>query len=242
MSRPFAAFDIDGTLIRWQLYHALADELAKSGHIDKKTFARIKGSRMNWKQRSHVDSFEEYETGLVGLLEQALTTISEAGFEKASLAVMAEYKDQVYMYTRDLIKDLKSQDYLLFAVSASPSLLVGMIAKHYDFDDFGGSIYEVKDGYFTGKVELLKSTAKPDFLRKLVVKHNASWQGSIAVGDSEGDIPMLSIVERPLAFNPTRELFEHAQRSGWRIAVERKNMTYEMEPKNGSYILAETNS
>ncbi len=29
MSQPFAVFDIDGTIIRWQLYHALADELAK---------------------------------------------------------------------------------------------------------------------------------------------------------------------------------------------------------------------
>ena len=34
----FAVFDIDGTLIRWQLYHAIADELAKSGHIDAETY------------------------------------------------------------------------------------------------------------------------------------------------------------------------------------------------------------
>ena len=34
MPRPFAVFDIDGTIIRWQLYHALADELA-SLRIDR---------------------------------------------------------------------------------------------------------------------------------------------------------------------------------------------------------------
>jgi phosphoserine phosphatase len=49
---------------------------------------------------------------------------------------------------------------------------------------------------------------------------------------------MLSIVEQPLAFNPTKELFSHARKSGWRVVIERKNMTYELESQNGSYILA----
>ena len=33
-SRPFAVFDIDGTLIRWQLYHAVADDMAKQNIIN----------------------------------------------------------------------------------------------------------------------------------------------------------------------------------------------------------------
>jgi HAD superfamily hydrolase (TIGR01490 family) len=241
MSRPFAAFDIDGTLIRWQLYHALADELARTGHIDRAAYARVKQIRMNWKQRSHENSFEEYERALVALVETALTSIKLTDFEKACRRVIDEYKDQVYTYTRDLIKDLKAEDYLIFAISASQSQIVGMVAEHYGFDDFGGSEYEVKAGYFTGKVKLLKSSAKPEYLRGLVAKHDASWQDSIAVGDSESDIPMLSIVEQPIAFNPTKELFEHARNHGWKIAVERKNMTYELEPQDGSYILAQTN-
>lgn len=241
MSRPFAAFDIDGTLIRWQLYHAMADELARRGHIEGAAYQKIKDIRMAWKQRSHADSFDEYERGLVGLLETALTKIKESDFEAASHSVLEEYRDQVYAYTRDLIKKLRTDNYLLFAVSASPSLLVKLIAEYYQFDDYGGSVYEIKDGYFTGNLDLLKSTAKPEFLKKLVEKHGASWQRSIAVGDSEGDIPMLSIVERPLAFNPSRELFDHAKKAGWKIAIERKNMTYELEPQDGSYILAQTN-
>jgi HAD superfamily hydrolase (TIGR01490 family) len=238
MSRPFAAFDIDGTLIRWQLYHALADELAQTGLIDQAVFQQIKDIRMTWKQRSHANSFDEYERGLVALVETALTKISLSDFEQACQRVIEEYKDQVYTYTRNMIKELKAKNYLLFAISASQSQIVGMVAEHYGFDDFGGSEYEVKNGYFTGRVELLKSAAKPEFLRTLVEKHGANWQESIAVGDSESDIPMLSIVEQPLAFNPTKELFSHARKSGWRVVVERKNMTYELESQDGSYILA----
>ena len=38
--RPFAVFDIDGTLIRWQLYHSIADTLARLGHIEPKLTGR----------------------------------------------------------------------------------------------------------------------------------------------------------------------------------------------------------
>jgi len=109
-------------------------------------------------------------------------------------------------------------------------------------NDAGGSRYEVKNGRFTGKADILKSDRKPIFLKELVTRHNADWQGSIGVGDSEGDMPMLSTVEQPIAFNPTRELFEHARREQWKVVVERKNMIYHLEPKNGSFVLAQTDA
>lgn len=84
------------------------------------------------------------------------------------------------------------------------------------------------------------SERKPEKLNELVTKHGASWTDSIAVGDSEGDIPMLSAVERPIAFNPTKMLFDKAKEQGWSIVIERKNMVYRLEPSDGSYLLAQT--
>jgi phosphoserine phosphatase len=156
--------------------------------------------------------------------------------------VLDTYKDQVYRYTRDLIKDLKRQDYFLFAISASQDMIVNLLAMYYGFDDAGGSSYEVKKGHFTGKSQILKSERKPMFLKQLVKKHGASWQGSIAVGDSEGDIDMLAAVEQPIAFNPSKKLFDHARQQGWPIVIERKNVIYQLEPKDGKYVLAETGS
>ena len=65
----------------------------------------------------------------------------------------------------------------------------------------------------------------------------ADWSGSVGVGDSESDIPMLSTVERPIAFNPTRNLYEHAVEHAWPVVVERKNMIYKLEPHDGVYRL-----
>ena len=242
MSRPFAVFDIDGTLIRWQLYHALADELVRLGEIETKAFEQVKAARMTWKNRSDENSFDKYEIALVNLVNQAVTGISVQAFEAACQAVLAEYKDQVYTFTRDLIKQLKDEDYLLFVISASQAEIVKLLADYYGFDDFGGTVYEQVDGKFTGRSDPLRSQRKPEYLEGLVSKHGADWQGSIAVGDSESDIPMLERVERPIAFNPSKPLFEHASTKGWRIVVERKNMVYELEATDGRYLLAQTNA
>ena len=44
--KPYAVFDLDGTLIRWQLFHVIVDRLGKTGRIDKKTYQEILDSRM----------------------------------------------------------------------------------------------------------------------------------------------------------------------------------------------------
>ncbi len=140
MERPFAVFDIDGTLIRWQLYHALADELARMGRLDADQFQKVREARMNWKKRTDELSFETYEQTLITLIDAAITGISLTDLGLAGNKVIAEYEDQVYTYTRDLIRDLPTKNYFLFAISASPSEIVGLLAGHYGFDDFGGSV------------------------------------------------------------------------------------------------------
>jgi HAD superfamily hydrolase (TIGR01490 family) len=236
--RPFAVFDIDGTLIRWQMYHAIVDRLAVAGHIPAESYERARDARMRWKHRAGEESFREYEEELVSAYRSALTTLRVEDFQKAAQDTFDEHKDQVYRYTRDLIRELKSKGFLLFAISASQAEIVEMVGRYYGFDDFAGTFYEQEDGHFTGKIELILHR-KTQSLKRLIAKHHALRLGSIGVGDSEGDIAMLEEVDRPIAFNPSKKLFHHAQAAGWDIVVERKNMIYELEPKDGRYVLAQ---
>lgn len=242
MARPFAVFDIDGTLIRWQLYHAVVDELVRSGHMDKQQFQTVRQARMEWKRRAHQGSFNDYEQTLIKLFDLAITSIKVSDLEAACGHVIEEYKDQVYTYTRDMIKDLRSKNYLIFGISGSPQQIVKMLADYYDFDDYGGSTFQVKDGRFTGDKEVLRLDRKPAYLKELALKHGATWQGSIGVGDSEGDIAMLATVEQPIAFNPNKLLFDHARTAGWQIVVERKNVIYKFEATNEQYLLAQADN
>jgi phosphoserine phosphatase len=48
------------------------------------------------------------------------------------------------------------------------------------------------------------------------------------VGDTDGDIPLLESVARPICFNPNQRLFTHAKRVGWDVVVERKDVIYKL--------------
>lgn len=232
-------FDIDGTIIRWQLYHAVSDRLAKDGLIGSEEFERVRRTRMDWKRRTGQDSFQEYEMELIRVFDQALKGMAVTDFKKAVDEVFEEYKDQVYTYTRGLIHSLKDQGYLLFAISGSPDTIVEKMAGHYGFDDFAATNFETSDGRFTGAKDL-SIGKKPALLKALIHKHGAAMENSMGVGDSEGDIDMLAMTNRPIAFNPSRKLFEHALDKGWEIIVERKNVVYELELLDGRYVLAQT--
>lgn len=239
--KKFAVFDIDGTLIRWQLYHSLADTLARQGHINPQLYQDMKDARMAWKRRQGaIDSFKQYELQVIDVYESVLKKLSYAQFEEAVNAVFDEYKDQVYTYTRDLINDLKQRGYTLFAISGSQSEIVAKIAGYYGFDDFVGTTYErVGEGFGGGKT--IGSLHKDKTLRSLAKKHDLDFKGSIGVGDSKSDIAMLELVDMPIALNPEAELFKEARKHGWKIVLERKNMVYELEAKDGDYQLAKTN-
>lgn len=237
MAKSFAAFDIDGTVIRWQLYHALNDALVKQGAIDVKAFTKVRDARMDWKRRSGDEAFREYENAMIEVFDTYLPKLTLGAVQQAVKKVIDEYKDQVHTYTRDLITELKQNDYLLFAVSGSPDFIVEPLAQYYGFDDVVSTHYPVQDGIFTGDKDLSLGR-KPELLQGLIEQHSAVQKGSMAVGDTGGDGGMLEMVEQPIAFNPDKKLFQQAKQQGWKIVVERKNMVYEMEQVDGKYILA----
>lgn len=235
--KKFAVFDIDGTLIRWQLYHAVVDRLAKDELLGEGAEEKLKQARMHWKQREHPESFRDYELELINIYEAALTQLSANAFDQATQQVITEYASQTYTFTRNLIASLKQQDYFMLAISGSQNELVEQLCKQYGFDDWVGTHYERSDDRFTGH-KVIASHNKKSILTDLIKKHSLSLKGSVAVGDSGSDAVMLEMVEQPIAFNPDQALYKLAQQHGWKIVVERKNVVYELTEQKGNYVLA----
>lgn len=236
MSRPFAVFDIDGTIIRWQLYHAICDAMAKAGIIEEQAFNEVRRQRMSWKTREHDQAYIEYEKSLIEVFNDALNNTGVENFHEIVQQVFDKYKDQVYTYTRDLIKELKRKDYTLFAISGSPDIIVKEMADYYGFDDFMATSFEVEGDKFKG-YEYLVIGQKHLALDKLVKKHNLSYENSYGIGDSDGDIEMLAKTSNPIAFNPNKAFYEEAKKKNWSIVVERKNMIYKLIPTSEGYKL-----
>lgn len=236
MSKKFAVFDIDGTLLRWQLYHGAVNTAAKQGYLGENAYEELRAVRRAWKNREHPEAFKEYERYMVKMYDSAVSGLSVQDVEEIARQTVAEHKQQVYTYTRDLIADLKKSGYFLLAISGSQHEMVEEIAKFYGFDDWIGSIYKNKNGRFTGKKEI-PSDDKSKYLRNFIDTHQLDIHGSIGVGDTGSDIAFLEIVEHPIAFNPEQKLFSTAKKKGWKIVIERKNVVYELESRNGTYEL-----
>lgn len=236
MSTPFAVFDIDGTLIRWQLYHAVVDKLVNHGLLGPDAKEQLHEARMVWKRREHAEAFKEYEQVLVKLYEAGVQKIDTTDFDTMVTQVIDKYKDQTYVYTRNLLHELKEQGYLLFIVSGSHHELIEQLAKYYGFDDWIGTRYEREGKNFSGE-RFFAAADKKKNLQELVTKHAATFKDSLAIGDSGSDIAMLELVENPIAFNPDKTLFDRAKASGWPIVVERKNVVYKLNNHIGDYIL-----
>lgn len=236
MSQKFAVFDIDGTLIRWQLYHAVVDRMAKRGLLGPGAHQAIHEARMVWKNREHPNAFRAYEAEVVKAYEAALPKISVTDFTEISGEIARQYKSQVYSYTRGLAKQLKQRGYVLLAISGSHQELVEQIGRQYGFDDCVGTQYLQKGGRFTGE-QVFVASDKRSALKKLIKKHGLTLKDSYAVGDSESDAPLLDMVENPIAFNPNQALLDTARKKGWRIVIERKNVVYQLDKHGNVYQL-----
>lgn len=239
--QPFAAFDIDGTLFRSGLYREVAFELVRMGAMPESILKRIADKETAWKKRAHGNAFVEFDEAVAEAFDAELPRLKIAYFDLAAEKVLKAHKDNVYVYTRDLARELKSQGYYLIAISGSQLEVVEPFATYYGFDTCVGQSFERGDEFFTGHIQKTH-TGKDKHLKQLIKQHGLTTKDSIAIGDAAGDVEMLSLAERPIAFNPEKNLYAVAEKNGWDIVVERKNMIYEMRQIYGVYQLHQTKS
>jgi HAD superfamily hydrolase (TIGR01490 family) len=221
-----AVFDIDGTIFRSSLVIELSHALVEKGIFPQSAKREIVKEYLAWLDRK--GTYEAYINQVVKIYLKHIKNQHYTKVKRIAESVINYQKDRVYRYTRDLIKKLKKEKYFLVAISGSPSYIVEAYAKAIGFDLFFGTELEVKNGKFTGKAVSLDSAFdKAGIVKGIAKKYPViNLKKSLAVGDTEGDIAMLSLVGNPVAFNPNLELAKVAQKNKWQIVVERKDVIY----------------
>lgn len=219
----FAVFDIDGTVFRSSLYLEIAYELAADEVIE------LADTREEeWTSRKK-GGYITYRNAVVNILEEQIAGMSVEAFDRAAARVVESQAEHVYVYSRQLIKRLKAEGYFLIAISGSQIQLVEKFASYWGFDTFVGQTYHEQCGRFTGEITKTHE-GKGSFLARIIEDNKLTQKGSIAVGDTEGDVEILEMVERAIAFNPNRNLYKIAVQREWEIVVERKDMIYKLTP------------
>lgn len=246
VKRKFAAFDIDGTIFRWQLYHELFDALGEAAYIDQTDRQAVADARETWSKRE--TSFTDYEELLVGVMERKVIGLPEQVVKDLARNILSAKGHRTYAYTRNLMQSLRAEGYFIIAISGSYQQLVEAFAELHHIDLAIGTDYELENGNFKQKNRPVFGQKGP-LLTAAIAEHDLTLEGSYAVGDSASDSAMMELVEHPIAFNPDDRLFTLAQAHGWKVVIDRKNMMYELEmPKrkreedHGTYVLAHAKS
>ena len=229
MAKRVAFLDIDGTVFRSSLLIELSERLVEREIFPADTRSLYQAEYTAWRNRE--GTYHDYIGAVIKAYLGHIKGVFYGDLADIGREVVAEQGKHVYQYTRDLIKDLKKQDYYIIAISQSPKTILDEFCEGYGFDKVYGRMYEIgPTDKFTGVVideHLIENKAR---IVDRVFEHNPelSREGSIGVGDTDGDIPLLESVEQPICFNPNATLYEHAQKMGWTVVVERKDVVYEL--------------
>ena len=226
--KKVAIFDIDGTIFRSSLLIQIVDRMIEEGIFSKSANADFARQKLAWLDRK--GDYDTYIMAVVKVFMANIKGVEYKEFARLTEEVVAEQKDRVYRYTRDLIRAYKKKGYFLLAVSHSPKGILDHFCKRLGFDNVYGMMYETgPSDRFTGEItEMHFMLNKALVVKRAVEKEELTLKGSVGVGDTESDIPFLELVDEPICFNPNSKLLSHARRNSWRVVVERKDVVYEL--------------
>jgi HAD superfamily hydrolase (TIGR01490 family) len=222
-----AVFDIDGTIFRKNLAFELINELAWLKMFPKSVRDELVKHYTNW--LDHKGVYEDYRLALVKLYAENIQGHRRDEVLRASQIVVPFFKDRTYVFTSQLLSKFKKENYAVIAISGSPQEIVDEYNKHFNFDGAFGTVYELdKNGAYTGEALFEPPKDKGQVVRQFLAENKLTLAGSYGIGDTESDVPVLEIVENPIAFNPNHNLKKIAEEKGWRIVVEKKDVIYEI--------------
>lgn len=106
---------------------------------------------------------------------------------------------------------------LVLATSSSPYASRAAVDA-YDLDDYLCTVYEVRDGVFTGRVaEWAVGAAKAERVQEWADDQGVDLDACTFYTDSMTDLALLERVGEPVVVNPDRRLARHAAEQGWQI-------------------------
>lgn len=227
MKQPVAFFDIDGTVFRSSLLVEVVEAMIQKGAFPASARDTYELAFAAWQNRE--GTYHSYIGAVITAFLEHIKGIHYGDFADIGREVVAAHEKRVYRFTRDLITELKEDGYFVIAISQSPKTILDEFCRQYGFDKVYGRMYEIgPSDCFTGVViEEHVIENKSNIVRRVFERHpELSQENSIAVGDTDGDIPLLESVHRPICFNPNQELYAHAKRQGWEVVIERKDVIY----------------
>jgi|TARA_B110000259_G_C14012357_1_gene400073 HAD superfamily hydrolase (TIGR01490 family) len=121
--------------------------------------------------------------------------------------------------TQALLKQHREAGDVLVIITATNDFITAPIAEHLGIPHLIATPTEVINGRYTGKLSGAPcfKAGKIDKLNHWMSLNGYSIEGACFYSDSHNDLPLLALVDEPIAVDPDATLEAHAQSHGWPV-------------------------
>ncbi|WP_415647387.1 HAD family hydrolase [Stackebrandtia soli] len=216
--RSAAFFDVDNTLVHGASIYWFARGLAARRFFRNRDLARFAWQQARFRMRG-----KENRDHIADIKESALSFV--AGRRVADIVTLGEeifaetIEARIWSGTRALAEAHLTAGQRVWLVTATPVELASIIARRLGFTGAIGTVGEVRDGLYTGRLvsDIMHGPAKADAIRELAILEGLDLSECTAYSDSANDLPMLSAVGHAVAINPDPRLRRIARINGWQV-------------------------
>ena len=208
-----AIFDLDGTLLNGDSDYTWGQFLVEKGLVDTQAY----------KEANDV-FFKQYQSGTLDIHEYLafslapLKQFSSAELNHLHQTFMQEkVQPMMLKKAKDLIKDHKNQGHFLLMITATNQFVTGPISDALGMDHIIAPIPEIIDGHYTGNIIGIPSfqEGKVTRLNEWLAETGHTMEGSYFYSDSRNDLPLLELVDHPIAVDADETPTKIAQDRGW---------------------------
>ncbi|ADD45840.1 HAD family hydrolase [Stackebrandtia nassauensis] len=217
--RAAAFFDVDNTLVHGASIYWFARGLAARRYFRHRDLLQFV-----WQQARFRIRGKELGGGSINeIKESALSFV--AGRRVADFVALGEeifddtIEAKIWSGTQALADAHLAAGQQVWLVTATPVELAEIIARRLGFTGAIGTVGEVHDGVYTGRLvsDIMHGPAKAEAIRELAKREDLDLDLCTAYSDSSNDMPMLKAVGHAVAINPDAALRRQARHHGWQV-------------------------
>lgn len=210
-----ALFDLDNTLLTGDSDHLWGEFLVARGRVDPTAYKQA-NDRFYAQYRAGTLDIADYTRFAVGPLVRIGAAELETLREEFVLTCIEPI---IAPAAPALLERHRIQGDTLLIITATNSFVTAPIARLLDVDDLLATELEQVDGRYTGRIAGTPcyQAGKCRRLEEWRAQQSDRYTHLTFYSDSHNDIPLLSVVDRPIVVDPDPELHLEAARRGWPV-------------------------
>ena len=210
-----AIFDLDNTLIGGDSDFLWGEFLGEEGVVDANAY-----------RKKNEYFYQQYDLGTLDIyawLEfclEPLTRYSMTELQELHHRFMIQKIEPILLdKAQNCINRHKERGDTVLVITASTSFVTAPIVKKYGINQMLATEPEIKAGRYTGGVSGIPcfQSGKIDKLMPWLQKNEETLTGSTFYSDSHNDLPLLELVDNPVAVNADKILTKIAEKKGWEV-------------------------